>query len=82
VTEPPASEPTQAMTIYVVKPGDTFSSIARKFHLTRAQLLAANPQITNPNSITIGQRINIPVPASASPSSQPASAEPTDTPVA
>ncbi|CEP67645.1 Spore coat assembly protein SafA [Moorella glycerini] len=47
--------------IYVVKPGDTLSSIARKFGTTVDQILAANPQITDPNLIYPGQRICIPI---------------------
>jgi spore coat assembly protein SafA len=46
---------------YIVQPGDTLSVIARRFGITLQQLLAANPQITDPNKIFPGQRINIPV---------------------
>lgn len=44
---------------YVVVSGDTLSRIASRFGLTLAQLLALNPQITNPNLIQVGQVINV-----------------------
>jgi nucleoid-associated protein YgaU len=63
----PVPEPTP--TIYVVKKGDTMSKIANKFDVTVDQLLAANPQIKNPNKISIGDEVTIPVPeADAEPS--------------
>jgi LysM repeat protein len=45
---------------YVVKPGDTLSGIARAQHITLQRLIAANPQIKNPNRIIAGQRLTIP----------------------
>ena len=56
----PVPEPTP--TIYVVKKGDTMSKIANKFDLTVEQILAVNKQIKNPNKISIGDEIMIPVP--------------------
>lgn len=44
---------------YIVQSGDTLSGIARQFGLTLNQLLALNPQISNPNLIQIGQVINV-----------------------
>ena len=41
---------------------DTLYAIAVRFKVTLAQILAANPSITNPSQITIGQRIAIPTP--------------------
>jgi LysM repeat protein len=55
----PVPEPTP--TIYVVKKGDTMSKIANKFNITVEALLAANPQIKNPNKISIGDEVTIPV---------------------
>ncbi|HEX8139853.1 MAG TPA: LysM domain-containing protein [Pyrinomonadaceae bacterium] len=43
-----------------VRPGETLSKIANKFHITLQELLAVNPQIANPNLIMIGDVINIP----------------------
>jgi LysM repeat protein len=57
-TEPPAPTPQ----VYVVAKGDTMSKIAKKFGVTIENLLAANPQIKNPNKIKIGDEITIPVP--------------------
>lgn len=48
---------------YIIQPGDTLFAIARRFGITLAELLAANPQITNPDLVFPGQRIMIPVPA-------------------
>lgn len=46
---------------YIVQAGDTLWSIARRFGITLEQLLAANPEITDPNRIFPGQRISVPV---------------------
>lgn len=46
---------------YTVKPSDTLSRIAKRFGVTVQQILAANPQITNPEIIFINQVICIPV---------------------
>lgn len=56
-TEPPA--PTAQ--VYLVKEGDTLSKIANAFDLTLEELLAANPQITDPDRVGIGDEIIIPV---------------------
>lgn len=45
---------------YTVKAGDTLSKIAAQNGLTLAQLLQANPQITNPNKINVGDTVNLP----------------------
>ena len=45
---------------YVVKPNDTLYLIAKEFNIPLAQLIRANPQITNPDLIFEGQTINIP----------------------
>jgi spore coat assembly protein SafA len=48
------------MTIYVVQPGDTMSGIAAMFGVPLADLIAANPQIKDPNIIYPGQTIFVP----------------------
>jgi LysM repeat protein len=48
------------MTQYVIQGGDTLYSIARHFEITLEQLLAANPQILNPDKIYPGQSVIIP----------------------
>ena len=63
----PVPEPTP--TIYVVKKGDTMSKIANKYDVTVDELLAANPKIKNPNKISIGDEVTIPVPKSEEASS-------------
>lgn len=55
----PAPAPNGATT-YVVKPGDSLSTIAEQFGVTLAALEAANPQITDPDLIDAGQTVNIP----------------------
>lgn len=55
-------EPTSCIggTIYVVRPGDTMFRIANQFNISLQTLIQANPQISNPNVLFIGQRICIP----------------------
>ena len=45
--------------VYIARGGDTMAIIARKFTTTLSALISANPQISNPNLIFPGQRINI-----------------------
>jgi len=45
---------------YTVQAGDSLWSIAQKFGVTLEKLIAANPQIKDPNLIYPGQVINIP----------------------
>jgi len=45
---------------YTIKPGDTLSKIAMRNGVTLAQLLQANPQVTDPNKIKVGDVINVP----------------------
>jgi len=46
--------------IHKVKAGETLGAIANQNGITLAQLLAANPAISNPNQISVGQEITIP----------------------
>lgn len=54
--------------MYTVRPGDTLSAIARRFNVTVADLLEANPIITNPDSLTVGWNLCIPEVEPAPPS--------------
>lgn len=48
--------------VYVVAKGDTMTKIAKKFNVTVAQIMEANPTIKDPNKISLGQEIIIPIP--------------------
>ena len=50
-----------------IERGQTLSSIAKKYGLSVQQLLAANPNIKDPNKISAGMKLNLP---SAQPSAQ------------
>jgi Ca2+-binding RTX toxin-like protein/LysM repeat protein len=45
---------------YTVRSGDTLGAIASANHISVAQLLLLNPEISNPNSIQVGQIIRLP----------------------
>ena len=45
---------------YLVRPGDTLSKIAKALGITLKQLLAENPQVTNPDKIRSGELILVP----------------------
>lgn len=55
------------MRVYVVQRGDTLYRIARRFGVTVEEILAVNPQITDPDQIQVGQAITIPDTAPAQP---------------
>ena len=55
-----AAAPAASGQTHTVQPGDTLGAIAARFGLSVDQLLAANPQIFNPNLISVGQEIRIP----------------------
>ena len=56
----PSAVPCPGGSIYVIRAGDTLSAIARASNITLNRLLAANPQIENPDMISVGQSICIP----------------------
>ena len=66
----PTAEPLPTGQVYVVVARDTILRIARKFGVSVEDLLAANPQIKNPDKINAGDQINIPGPPVA-PSQEP-----------
>lgn len=51
------------MEIIKVKPGDTLTKIAKRFRVSMADMMKANPRLTNPDRIYPGQMINVPVSA-------------------
>ena len=59
----PTPTPAPTPIVYVIKSGDTLSKIAVDHGVTIEQLRAANPEITDPNKITVGQQIVIPAPS-------------------
>jgi uncharacterized YkwD family protein len=50
---------TKAVT-YTIQKGDTMYAIAKRYEISYAELLKANPNITNPAMIYVGQKITIP----------------------
>ncbi|EYF04073.1 LysM peptidoglycan-binding domain-containing protein [Chondromyces apiculatus] len=70
---------------YAVKRGDTLSAIASRNNTTVAALRQANPQLRNPNLLSIGQNLNIPGAPGAAPASAaspPAASPPVASPPA
>lgn len=61
---------------YTVKAGDTLSKIATRNGLTVAQLLQANPQIKNPDRISVGDILNLPNGANLTDTTQPLPTKP------
>ena len=47
-------------TVYVIQPGDTLARIARQRGVTLVQLTDVNPDISDPDSIRVGQTIVLP----------------------
>ena len=56
----PVLPPPTSGQFYYAQSGDTLRKIAAKFNTTVDAILKANPQITNPNLIYVGQAISIP----------------------
>jgi len=56
---------------YAVQYNDTLTGIARRFGVSVEAILRANPRITNPDRIFVGQRIRVPV-GKPGPGPQPA----------
>lgn len=61
---------------YTIKAGDTLSKIAARNGLTLAQLLQANPQITNPDRINVGDVVNLPNGSAAESPTRPLTSNP------
>jgi LysM repeat protein len=58
----PPCDAEPACSLYTVQPGDRLSTIAGRFGLTLDAVLAANPEITDANTIVSGQLIRLPHP--------------------
>jgi lysozyme len=69
---PPAAPPPPAPSAgdYVVRSGDTLSAIAAACGCSLSDLLAINPQISNPDLISVGEIIHVPA-VPATPSASP-----------
>src|SRR5215218_8467367 len=67
---------------YKVKAGDKLSIIAKRNGISLAQLLKANPQITNPDRIQVGQLINLPDTSTETTQPLPSNVVPSLTPTA
>ena len=48
------------MNYHIIAKGESLWSIAQMHNCSLAELLAANPQITNPNNIALGEKIYLP----------------------
>lgn len=55
----PATSQSGAAQYYIVVSGDTLWAIANRYNLTLQALLALNPGISNPNLITVGQKVRV-----------------------
>jgi len=62
--------PAPTPTVYVVQAGDTLGTIAQRFGVTVDVIMAANG-ITNPNLVSVGQSLVIPVPGYVPPTAPP-----------
>jgi LysM repeat protein len=81
LTLPPAGETAAAgptPTIYVVQAGDTMSTIASRFGVSVDDILAAN-SLTDPDTLSVGQSLLIPVEGYVPPSATPAESAPLPT---
>ncbi len=58
-SDPKQSAPSGKASSYSIRSGDTLSSIARRYGITATAITRANG-ISDPNSLTVGQKINIP----------------------
>jgi hypothetical protein len=80
-TPEPTPVPAPTPQVYVIKEGDTLTKIAQANGLTLDELLAANQDtITNPNRISVGDEIVIPVPVTDGGDGGTASASPAPSP--
>jgi LysM repeat protein len=60
VSASPTPTPTPAPVVHIVKGGDTLSEISQEYKVSIEVILGANPQVTNPDDLRIGDRLVIP----------------------
>lgn len=48
------------MRIHIVKEGDTLYFLSKKYNVSLEKIISANPEIANPNQLTIGTKVKIP----------------------
>ena len=48
------------MKIHIVKKGDTLFELSKKYNVPLEKLIEANPQITNPDQLNVGDKVKIP----------------------
>lgn len=57
-----AEPPNKSDAVYVVRKGDTFSAIARRYEVSAKALLDANLKVKDPDQIQVGEKLNLPPP--------------------
>ncbi len=76
----PANLPRGTKLDYQVLPGDTLAGIAAKFNSKQEDIMTANPELgTDPNALTVGQTLKIPVNLMTATATLPASSTPVRT---
>jgi LysM repeat protein len=68
VVAPVVPVPAPGATEYTIVQGDTFGSLAKKFHVSLNAITQANPGV-DPTKLQIGKKIHIPAPAAPAPPS-------------
>ena len=48
------------MKIHIVKKGDTLYSLSKKYGVSLDQLIAMNPQLVDPNQLSVGMKVKVP----------------------
>ncbi|HMK10349.1 MAG TPA: LysM peptidoglycan-binding domain-containing protein, partial [Acidimicrobiales bacterium] len=76
-----APAPDVAPVVYVLKRGDSLSRVAKQFKVTVAAIVTAN-KIANPNRVTVGLRLVIPLAGAGAAATPTATAAPTTAPAA
>jgi len=72
----PTPIPAPTPIVYIIKKGDFLNKVAAAHGISLEELMAANPDIKDPNKIVEGQRITIPAPSAAPPEEFGGSAAP------